>query len=113
MGPVVLRSKKGRANRRQQVGRRPRTGSGDRKSTRLNSSHDQISYAVFCLKKKKKRPHLDLQRTRLTASHDQRPHAAFSPHSSIPTPTSCIGFITTASPTPSQMYPSRHAHCGT
>src|SRR5256712_11938802 len=29
----------------------------DRKSTRLNSSHDQISYAVFCLKKKKT-PHL-------------------------------------------------------
>src|SRR5206468_12315011 len=30
-----------------------RAGDGrDRKSTRLNSSHDQISYAVFCLKKK-------------------------------------------------------------
>src|SRR2546428_6864084 len=29
--------------------------SADRKSTRLNSSHDQISYAVFCLKKKKNR----------------------------------------------------------
>src|SRR2546421_1854546 len=29
--------------------------SKDRKSTRLNSSHDQISYAVFCLKKKKKK----------------------------------------------------------
>src|SRR2546430_8175523 len=28
----------------------------DRKSTRLNSSHSQISYAVFCLKKKKKFP---------------------------------------------------------
>src|SRR5690606_41606679 len=28
---------------------------GDRKSTRLNSSHVKISYAVFCLKKKKKR----------------------------------------------------------
>src|SRR2546422_7809829 len=28
---------------------------GDRKSTRLNSSHGYISYAVFCLKKKKKR----------------------------------------------------------
>src|SRR2546430_6660507 len=28
---------------------------GDRKSTRLNSSHSQISYAVFCLKKKNKR----------------------------------------------------------
>src|SRR2546428_6390088 len=36
--------------------RRLRTSSipkADRKSTRLNSSHDQISYAVFCLKKKK------------------------------------------------------------
>src|SRR2546430_7734825 len=29
---------------------------GDRKSTRLNSSHSQISYAVFCLKKKKTPP---------------------------------------------------------
>src|SRR2546427_7798752 len=29
-------------------------GIADRKSTRLNSSHSQISYAVFCLKKKKK-----------------------------------------------------------
>src|SRR2546422_6351382 len=28
-------------------------GTGDRKSTRLNSSHGYISYAVFCLKKKK------------------------------------------------------------
>src|SRR2546421_4759016 len=38
----------------------PNLGAGrdrrpDRKSTRLNSSHDQISYAVFCLKKKKKK----------------------------------------------------------
>src|SRR2546421_4368504 len=33
----------------------------DRKSTRLNSSHDQISYAVFCLKKKKKTPERLLQ----------------------------------------------------
>src|SRR2546427_9312671 len=31
---------------------------GDRKSTRLNSSHSQISYAVFCLKKKKQTPTL-------------------------------------------------------
>src|SRR4051795_8454258 len=31
----------------------------DRKSTRLNSSHTLISYAVFCLKKKKKTPHHD------------------------------------------------------
>src|SRR2546421_2879017 len=34
--------------------RRGRARRPDRKSTRLNSSHDQISYAVFCLKKKKK-----------------------------------------------------------
>ena len=31
---------------------------GDRKSTRLNSSHDQTSYAVYCLKKKKKKQRL-------------------------------------------------------
>src|SRR2546430_4573137 len=31
-----------------------RIADSDRKSTRLNSSHSQISYAVFCLKKKKK-----------------------------------------------------------
>src|SRR5260221_1286962 len=33
--------------------RSPATGGSDRKSTRLNSSHTVISYAVFCLKKKK------------------------------------------------------------
>src|SRR3712207_6918433 len=37
-------------------GRREGAGRcGDRKSTRLNSSHANISYAVFCLKKKKKK----------------------------------------------------------
>src|SRR2546427_1372912 len=40
----------GRAERR---GRLPAREALDRKSTRLNSSHSQISYAVFCLKKKK------------------------------------------------------------
>src|SRR3712207_8072036 len=36
-------------------GQKPGAGGGqDRKSTRLNSSHANISYAVFCLKKKKK-----------------------------------------------------------
>src|SRR5947209_15925757 len=38
------------------LGKRSRRGSApDRKSTRLNSSHANISYAVFCLKKKKNR----------------------------------------------------------
>src|SRR2546421_8127597 len=36
----------------------------DRKSTRLNSSHDQISYAVFCLKKKKKKETKDREEKR-------------------------------------------------
>src|SRR2546430_8779711 len=39
---------------------RQRIGRQDRKSTRLNSSHSQISYAVFCLKKKKNKHHADL-----------------------------------------------------
>src|SRR2546428_4859812 len=39
---------------RNQSGRPIDFGKRDRKSTRLNSSHDQISYAVFCLKKKKR-----------------------------------------------------------
>src|SRR2546422_8362665 len=33
----------------------------DRKSTRLNSSHGYISYAVFCLKKKKKKKNIDTE----------------------------------------------------
>src|SRR5207302_8469761 len=37
---------------------------GDRKSTRLNSSHVKISYAVFCLKKKKKNKQHDKRRPR-------------------------------------------------
>src|SRR2546430_8789728 len=36
---------------------------GDRKSTRLNSSHSQISYAVFCLKKKTRLHTADITRT--------------------------------------------------
>src|SRR5256885_9837792 len=42
----------------------PDAAIGDRKSTRLNSSHLVISYAVFCLKKKKQRAH---------TPHDRRP----------------------------------------
>src|SRR5206468_7908692 len=46
----------GQRGARAAAARAPRCpGSQDRKSTRLNSSHDQISYAVFCLKKKKRK----------------------------------------------------------
>src|SRR5437660_8574149 len=39
---------------------RPDPSRGDRKSTRLNSSHVAISYAVFCLKKKKQTTHKEV-----------------------------------------------------
>src|SRR5260221_1628042 len=42
-----------RPRREERRGIRPRAPDEDRKSTRLNSSHTVISYAVFCLKKKK------------------------------------------------------------
>src|SRR5690606_40830015 len=47
------RGGRGGGRRGRAVGRLP-TALRDRKSTRLNSSHVKISYAVFCLKKKKK-----------------------------------------------------------
>src|SRR2546430_13108342 len=55
-------------------------GLSDRKSTRLNSSHSQISYAVFCLKKKKNSPvALILGQQRISAQDTQnlRPRVRF------------------------------------
>src|SRR2546430_9100229 len=46
----------------------------DRKSTRLNSSHSQISYAVFCLKKKKKQPDSSRSVTRAHLYATTYPH---------------------------------------
>src|SRR2546426_7508062 len=62
------RSCRPRSARRGARGRR--AAHGDRKSTRLNSSHLVISYAVFCLKKKKKhsREHHFLQKTIVSLS---------------------------------------------
>src|SRR5438874_9973285 len=53
---TLFRSRGGCAGPSGHRRRCPRCGSArrDRKSTRLNSSHVEISYAVFCLKKKKK-----------------------------------------------------------
>src|SRR5216683_4272916 len=44
----------------------------DRKSTRLNSSHDQISYAVFCLKKKNKKLYEKCKKKKKKKHHEQR-----------------------------------------
>src|SRR2546422_7869667 len=64
-GAVLLVSHRGRVLHRKAYGsrallpkREPMTVE-DRKSTRLNSSHGYISYAVFCLKKKKEEEHVD------------------------------------------------------
>src|SRR2546427_8410778 len=54
-----------------------RVRQGDRKSTRLNSSHSQISYAVFCLKKKKTVTRTRTARQEITEGAcrtQQRPH---------------------------------------
>src|SRR3712207_7069599 len=57
VAPALARLDEARVNRRlqsaQSLRERERHDVRDRKSTRLNSSHANISYAVFCLKKKK------------------------------------------------------------
>src|SRR5437588_3282473 len=53
-------------NLRGTVGDRP--GGRDRKSTRLNSSHTVISYAVFCLKKKKKKRNIEIAKMNIKKS---------------------------------------------
>src|SRR2546430_5652912 len=51
--PAVMPRGAWHASIRPDPAARGQSGATDRKSTRLNSSHSQISYAVFCLKKKK------------------------------------------------------------
>src|SRR2546430_12998334 len=62
---------RGLAGRVRERGDRRACAPRDRKSTRLNSSHSQISYAVFCLKKKKKNEtyHLSTPYVRHTTNH--------------------------------------------
>src|SRR6266446_9880988 len=57
--PYTTLFRSGRARGPERAGRPPGDDRAppDRKSTRLNSSHLVISYAVFCLKKKKKKPY--------------------------------------------------------
>src|SRR3712207_7762259 len=47
---------------------------GDRKSTRLNSSHANISYAVFCLKKKKKTEYSIVEKNNYSKIREHRRH---------------------------------------
>src|SRR5688572_32051015 len=56
---VATGRERGAAGAADDVDREQQRSDEDRKSTRLNSSHSQISYAVFCLKKKKKKKKKD------------------------------------------------------
>src|SRR5256886_12785103 len=64
----------------------------DRKSTRLNSSHSQISYAVFCLKKKNKVEHVydSLSYTSLHLPYLSLPHLTPLPPLYAPIPVPAI-----------------------
>src|SRR6266478_7331227 len=53
-----------------------RSEASDRKSTRLNSSHSQISYAVFCLKKKKNNRDMPTQLQQQHWKHQKSPKAS-------------------------------------
>src|SRR5690349_23415555 len=82
---TLFRSRRGRSARaarrrlrpcRRGESSRPRRARlpGDRKSTRLNSSHVEISYAVFCLKKKKKKKKKQTHKMAATTSTTKYTH---------------------------------------
>src|SRR5712664_2507271 len=78
---TLFRTRPRRAARcRASSGPRSRTACRDRKSTRLNSSHDQISYAVFCLKKKKKVNQILLDTIKNNESIKPIPHDDYAVH---------------------------------
>src|SRR3989449_6098303 len=76
-------------------------GRGDRKSTRLNSSHGYISYAVFCLKKKK-----------TTHERPCLPHRFGNPPPRAATCRCALGtaVLTTREPHPNDRTPLRRSH---
>src|SRR5437879_7045511 len=65
--------------------RRKKDGHGDRKSTRLNSSHRCISYAVFCLKKKKKKEAQNRHKTFASTLPREVTHANLNTQNKHPT----------------------------
>src|SRR5256886_12651868 len=69
----------------------PADAGADRKSTRLNSSHSQISYAVFCLKKKKKNaPHVPLHSS-ASSTHPTHGPPPYSPFTAASQRRTCHG----------------------
>src|SRR5436305_4218336 len=72
--PDLIAADKARFPRREPVV--AQGGTEDRKSTRLNSSHVRISYAVFCLKKKKRYPPRHTRRSAPDSSSSSHPRAS-------------------------------------
>src|SRR5438034_7154582 len=79
LGVVPLRRVVSQGAGREHIGRGVIVERGDRKSTRLNSSHTVISYAVFCLKKKKKKG-LQAQKHMIWYDDDRKGHRQRSPN---------------------------------
>src|SRR3989442_11030840 len=67
LGVIHLSASSGSSSKKRLLTSCPMRRSRDRKSTRLNSSHVRISYAVFCLKKKNKYP--DCVQTQSSINH--------------------------------------------
>src|SRR2546430_9885724 len=70
-GALVIAAVITRLGLRRRAARAPRGRARDRKSTRLNSSHSQISYAVFCLKKKNIASRVFTSAAEATSSRDR------------------------------------------
>src|SRR2546430_7025169 len=84
-----------------------RSSARDRKSTRLNSSHSQISYAVFCLKKKKNHARCSSRCTSHRKPPTPSPVPRCPPHSRclpISTPPSLLSTLLRLSITHSALY---------
>src|SRR4030042_2101320 len=78
--PYTTLFRSGGGWRRRDIRSHPLRGSlgpGDRKSTRLNSSHGYISYAVFCLKKKKKYTQSNMTSYHFTGGVDNARHVQY------------------------------------
>src|SRR2546427_2042652 len=77
--PLPARARNPRSTS-EKIGTPPARAAADRKSTRLNSSHSQISYAVFCLKKKKRNTKTNTNTPCSRHQHRTQKRASYSEH---------------------------------
>src|SRR3712207_7537940 len=82
----------------------------DRKSTRLNSSHANISYAVFCLKKKNKQSTLNLPPYHTSHTHSPTSHSITSANTPSHSLTRSTPIRRSISPSPTLLFFHHHIH---